>query len=184
MLYFLHNTSQAIQDSYCLATKIFEHNANCVKATTSTSVDIIPPDDDETDEIEKPKSLQSLLKQYEKIRWLPTTSITLKAIFLGYLETGEKGFLSKFRDTFFFFAGKVGLARKVFLDAATPKVKQKLQFDCIYNCLLSVCMYKMCTNIFYTTIYFSLVKVNQQFPQQTYYQQPYPQHVIHYQHTK
>lgn len=68
-------------------------------------------------------SLQQLLKEYEHVRWAPTASITLKAAFLGYLETGGGNeFLSKFRDAFFFFAGKIGLARKIFLDAATPKL--------------------------------------------------------------
>ena len=62
------------------------------------------------------------MKEYEKIRWFPTTSITVKAAFIGYLEVGEKGFLSKFRDGFFTVAGKLGIARKVFLDAATPKL--------------------------------------------------------------
>ncbi len=74
------------------------------------------------DEAKEIKSLPKLLKEYENTRWYPTTSITLKAAFLGYLETGGEGFLSKFRDTFFKVAGKVGIARKVFLDAATPRL--------------------------------------------------------------
>jgi len=105
-------SNQAIQDAYCLASKIFQHNAN--------SEGVISVQGDEEEEVQK--SLQTLLKEYENTRWLPTASITLKSGFLGYLETGEKGFLSKFRDAFFFVAGKVGIARMVFLDAATPKV--------------------------------------------------------------
>ena len=101
-------SNQAIQDAYSLASKIFEHNTNCVSKH-------------KIEEIEA-KSIQELLKDYEHIRWAPTASITLKAAFLGYLETGGNEFLSKFRDAFFFFAGKVGLARKIFLDAATPKL--------------------------------------------------------------
>ena len=105
-------SNQAIQDAYCLASKIFQHNAN--------SEGVISVQGDEEEEVQK--SLQTLLKEYENTRWLPTASITLKSGFLGYLETGEKGFLSKFRDAFFFVAGKVGIARMVFLDAATPTV--------------------------------------------------------------
>ncbi len=74
------------------------------------------------DEVEDLRSFPQLLKEYENTRWYPTTSITLKAAFLGYLETGGEGFLSKFRDAFFNVAGKVGVARKVFLDAATPRL--------------------------------------------------------------
>lgn len=97
-------SNQAVQDAYCLAKKIFEYNANCMDTGRGDT-----------------KLLQSLLKDYEHIRWPPTSSITFKAAFLGYLETGSPGFLSKFRDAFFFVAGKIGLARKVFLGAATPK---------------------------------------------------------------
>eukprot|EP00957_Ditylum_brightwellii_P107055 8168113-Ditylum_brightwellii.AAC.1 len=74
------------------------------------------------DNSEDVKDLGGLLRDYEQKRWFPTTSITVKAIFLGYLETGSEGFLSKFRDVFFFTMGKIGVAKKVFLDAATPKV--------------------------------------------------------------
>ena len=65
-------------------------------------------------------SLEGLLNDYEKRRWARTTSISIKAALLGYLETGSPGFLSKFRDSFFFVAGLSGLARSVFLDGATP----------------------------------------------------------------
>jgi type IV secretory pathway VirB6-like protein len=63
-----------------------------------------------------------MLKDYESLRWKPTASITAKSIFLGYLETGGNGFPSIFRDAFFFSAGKLGIAKKVYLDAATPQV--------------------------------------------------------------
>ena len=52
---------------------------------------------------------------------MPTTSITAKAAFLGYLEVGP-GLLGNFRDAFFFVMGKIGVVKKVFLDAATPKM--------------------------------------------------------------
>jgi len=97
-------SNQAVQDAYCLAQKVFQYNADCMDTAS-----------------ENTKLLQSLLKDYEHIRWPPTASITFKAAFLGYLETGSPGFLCKFRDAFFFVAGKIGLARKVFIGAATPK---------------------------------------------------------------
>jgi 2-polyprenyl-6-methoxyphenol hydroxylase-like FAD-dependent oxidoreductase len=106
-------SNQAIQDAYCLASKIFQHNANVLSKNDLSHEDEVKA---------KAKSLVRLLKEYETTRWLPTTSITLKSAFLGYLETGEKGFLSTFRDVFFFTAGKVGIVRQVFLDAATPKL--------------------------------------------------------------
>jgi len=110
-------SNQAIQDAYTLAKKVFQHNANCVMAASGEM-----PESRENSEDVALLPLRALLKEYERIRWLPTASITAKAAFLGYLETGEKGFLSKFRDAFFFVAGKIGLARKVFLDSATPKL--------------------------------------------------------------
>jgi len=106
-------SNQAVQDAYTLARNIFQHNANCITVASGETME-------DTEDV--PLTLRALLKKYERIRWLPTASITVKAALLGYLETGEKGFLSKFRDSFFFVAGKIGLARKVFLDSATPKL--------------------------------------------------------------
>lgn len=59
-----------------------------------------------------------LVKQFRR-RWRKTTLITAKSIFLGYLETSG-GKVTDFRDNFFRFTGKVGLAKKVFVDGATP----------------------------------------------------------------
>ena len=69
----------------------------------------------------KSNSLKQTLKEYENIRWGPTAFITLKSIVLGYVETGS-GLLSKVRDTIFFVLGGLGVAQKVFLSAAIPKV--------------------------------------------------------------
>lgn len=50
-------------------------------------------------------------------------SITIKSALIGYLETGGvNGFYSKFRDGFFRTMGVIGVAKKVLLDAATPKL--------------------------------------------------------------
>lgn len=74
--------NQAMQDSCSLAAKIFEYNSQ-VSSTSSSKPD-----------------LKALLKEYENRRWLPTTSITVKAALLGYLEVGSSLF-SNFRDVFF-----------------------------------------------------------------------------------
>jgi flavin-dependent dehydrogenase len=98
-------SNQAIQDSYCLAKRIYDFNAHV-----------------KSDEDEPPLGLKALLKDYENLRWKPTASITLKACILGYLETGgPDGAYSKFRDVFFRFTFAVGVAGRVLLDAATPK---------------------------------------------------------------
>lgn len=95
--------NQAIQDCYSLAQKIHEFN--------------------QAIRDEDPVDLTSLLKVYERARWSPTTSITLKAIILGYLETGGRnGFYSKFRDVVFTILTLLGIPQRVLIDAATPKV--------------------------------------------------------------
>ncbi|KAL9185178.1 hypothetical protein ACHAXT_002955 [Thalassiosira profunda] len=99
--------NQAVQDACALASRVLEYNA---QVRQPLNVD----DPSATD-------LRRYLKEYENKRWLPTTSITAKAAFLGYLEVGPTLF-SNFRDAFFFTMGKIGVARKVFLDAATPKM--------------------------------------------------------------
>eukprot|EP00571_Detonula_confervacea_P003033 CAMPEP_0172315074 /NCGR_PEP_ID=MMETSP1058-20130122/24039_1 /TAXON_ID=83371 /ORGANISM="Detonula confervacea, Strain CCMP 353" /LENGTH=599 /DNA_ID=CAMNT_0013029069 /DNA_START=1 /DNA_END=1800 /DNA_ORIENTATION=+ len=99
--------NQALQDSCSLAAKIIEYNSQVQEPQGIN--DPSKPD------------LKRLLKEYESQRWLPTTSITAKAAFLGYLEVGPSVF-ANFRDAFFFVMGKIGVAEKVFLDAATPKM--------------------------------------------------------------
>ena len=102
-------TFQAIQDAFVLATKIYEFNACESRDRLGEDSRLV-------------NSFALLLKDYESIRWKPTASITAKSIFLGYLETGGKGLPSLFRDAIFFVAGKLGIARKVYLDAATPQI--------------------------------------------------------------
>jgi salicylate hydroxylase len=95
--------NQAIQDSYSLAEKIHQFNSATEKGELS--------------------DLKELFREYEKARWLPTTSITAKAAILGYLETGGRnGFYSKFRDVFFKILDAIGVPKRVLIDAATPKV--------------------------------------------------------------
>mmetsp|Transcript_36187 Transcript_36187/g.66418 ORF Transcript_36187/g.66418 Transcript_36187/m.66418 type:complete len:520 (-) Transcript_36187:31-1590(-) len=108
--------NQALQDGYTLANKICDYN-DIVQGRW-----IAPPVADGEEE-EEPKTLKMLLKEYERKRWFPTASITVKSALIGYLETGGvDGFYSKFRDVFFRTMGIIGVAKKVLLDAATPKL--------------------------------------------------------------
>lgn len=101
--------NQAIQDAYTLSKVICEHN-------TMARGSLINAENEN-------KTLTDLLKDYERTRWPPTASITVKSVVLGYLETGGfGGAYAKFRDVFFRFMGSVGVATKVLLDAATPKL--------------------------------------------------------------
>jgi len=96
-------SNQAIQDAFSLAQKIHYFNSNVKRGVS--------------------QDLEPLLKEYEKTRWAPTTSITAKAAILGYLETGGRGgFYSKFRDIFFSILAFAGIPQSVVIDAATPKV--------------------------------------------------------------
>lgn len=98
-------SNQAIQDSYCLAERLFQYN------------EAIAAGDVEQD-------VKSVLKGYERIRWKPTTSITVKAILLGYLEAST-GPIAKFRDVFFRTMGALGVARKIYFGAALPVVNEQ-----------------------------------------------------------
>lgn len=77
--------NQALQDAYVLASKIHKYNSQ-VSTTSMQSNDVT---------LSSP-NLKALLKEYEHLRWLPTASITAKAAFLGYLETGS-GLFANFR---------------------------------------------------------------------------------------
>ena len=101
--------NQAIQDSFCLAKKVFEYNNALQNGKFG---------DD--------KSFEDVLKRYETIRWGPTASISAKAFVLGYLEASV-GFFAKFRDVFFLTLGSLGVAKKVFLGAAVPEVEEDIQ---------------------------------------------------------
>lgn len=97
-------SNQAIQDAYCLASKLYQYSADVDQGVEGPSLD-------------------KLLKDYERTRWLHTFVILLNTCFLGYLETGgENGFYSKFRDLFFKATGLVGIAQRVLLSAAVPKI--------------------------------------------------------------
>jgi 2-polyprenyl-6-methoxyphenol hydroxylase-like FAD-dependent oxidoreductase len=95
--------NQAIQDAYSLASKIFEHNRRLEAGDGSVD-------------------LEALLEEYERVRWKSTTSISAKAFVLGYLESGS-GLVSKLRDVVFRSLGSLGIAARVYLDAAVPRVE-------------------------------------------------------------
>lgn len=97
-------SNQAIQDAYCLASKIKQFNR------------AVETGDDRLE-------LKDLVKEYEKTRWPATFQIFWKSLFLGYLETGGTGGLaSKFRDIFFKTMGLLGVAERVLMSAALPKL--------------------------------------------------------------
>jgi salicylate hydroxylase len=97
-------SNQAIQDAYCLVEKVFEYNSRIRSGDTFVN-------------------LQTLCSEYQATRWPACFNIFWKAAFLGYLETGGiNGFYSKFRDVFFQTMGMIGVASRVLLNAATPKI--------------------------------------------------------------
>ena len=108
-------SNQAIQDAYCLVEKLFAYNAAVAArdeadATTTTTN-------------AASCRLQDYLDEYEKTRRPSTLGIFWKSAFLGYLETGGvDGFYAKFRDVFFKTLGILGVAERVLLSAATPKM--------------------------------------------------------------
>jgi salicylate hydroxylase len=63
-------------------------------------------------------TISAALDSYERQRWWPTSRLLLNSRILGFLET-QRGPGALFRDAFFFTTGKLGVAEKVFLDAAT-----------------------------------------------------------------
>lgn len=67
--------------------------------------------------------VQSALDAYQAKRWWPTTRLLLNSRILGFLETQSKESLpgADFRDAFFYTTGKLGVAKFVFLDAATVR---------------------------------------------------------------
>lgn len=105
-------SNQAIQDAYSLGLHIRQYNEMISRSNNNL-------DDDST-----AIQLGTFLKQYESIRWPANFQIFWKASFLGYLETGgANGFYAKFRDIFFKTMGLIGVAQRVLVDAATPKLK-------------------------------------------------------------
>ena len=115
-------SNQAIQDAYCLATQLYQYNARVYQEQhNQPSAQTVDKQEDE-----ETHDLSWYLKQYETIRWRATIDIFWKSLFLGYLETGgTDGLYAKFRDVFFKTMGAVGVAEKILVSAAIPKVMKK-----------------------------------------------------------
>jgi 2-polyprenyl-6-methoxyphenol hydroxylase-like FAD-dependent oxidoreductase len=106
--------NQAIQDAYCLGTKIHRYNQQFLRQYERQS---------QSSPHAETAVLQLYLRDYERIRWPATFQIFWKSVFLGYLETGGfQGAYSKFRDVFFKTMGIIGVAHRVLLSAAIPRV--------------------------------------------------------------
>lgn len=98
-------SNQAIQDAYCLVSKLQEYNRQVESGYQDAN-------------------LSKFLDNYQSIRSKATFDIFWKSVILGYIETGGiKGVYSKFRDTLFRVLGIVGIPGKVLLNAATPKIE-------------------------------------------------------------
>jgi salicylate hydroxylase len=111
--------NQAIQDAYCLGTRIHEYNQQVYKYRQREQS--LSSTDNEDGQVAP--NLQAFLRDYERTRWPATFQIFWKSVFLGYLETGGfQGAYAKFRDVFFKTMGFLGVARQVLLSAAIPKV--------------------------------------------------------------
>ena len=67
-------------------------------------------------------NLSNMVQSYEKLRKLPTASLSLKSNFLGFIETLGGPIGSLVRDNFFRFVGKLGVAGFIFLDGAKPRI--------------------------------------------------------------
>lgn len=67
-------------------------------------------------------SRSAALRDYERRRKPETTSVLAKSVIVGGIETlgGVAG--EAFRNNFFFGTWKLGVAEKIFMDGAMPKV--------------------------------------------------------------
>ena len=66
------------------------------------------------------ENVAEALRAYERKRIFPVARLLLNSRILGFLET-QSGAGALFRDAFFFVTGKLGIAKKVFLDGAVPR---------------------------------------------------------------
>ena len=114
--------NQAIQDAYCLVQQLDAYNTAVHEYNDSWTETATTSIDGRNNELPPPQ-LQHYLEAYEQTRWPSTFAVFWKSVFLGYLETGGfVGVYAKFRDVFFKFMGWIGVAERVLLSAATPKL--------------------------------------------------------------
>jgi 2-polyprenyl-6-methoxyphenol hydroxylase-like FAD-dependent oxidoreductase len=89
--------NQAVQDAQCLALCIAAHNQGEI-------------------------SQSEALAKYETTRKSTVATLLAKSVILGVVETLPEPLGPAFRDNFFYTLGKLGIAQKVLIDAAIPKV--------------------------------------------------------------
>lgn len=65
---------------------------------------------------------EAAFRAYHRARFASTTRLQLNSRILGALETQQSPFGCAFRDAFFATTGRLGVARRVFLDGATPRI--------------------------------------------------------------
>jgi 2-polyprenyl-6-methoxyphenol hydroxylase-like FAD-dependent oxidoreductase len=102
--------NQAIQDAWCLARQVAAANglaANGLAANGSAGA--------------QPPSLGACLSAYESIRRGPTASLQVSSAAIGLLDTLPAP-LHLVRDASLWFAATSGIAGKVFISGALPRV--------------------------------------------------------------
>lgn len=73
-------------------------------------------------QLDSTRDYQSAFSSYHAKRIFPTTRLQLNSRILGAIETQESSAGCAFRDAFFGVTGKLGVAKQVFLDGATPRL--------------------------------------------------------------
>ena len=116
--------NQAMQDAYCLTQRLVAYNADVANSNAPSTTPSTDPNNDAGEPIAPlPKTLHDYCKEYEQRRWPATTSILVKSIFLGYLETGGfDGVFGPLRNNVFRFLFAIGVVPKILLGAAVPRV--------------------------------------------------------------
>lgn len=107
--------NQALQDAFFLAKGI--------KAISERETASLPTDVDNEEEKEEvlSQALVDLVTAYEGVRRPHTALLVAKSVVLGYIET-LSGPGVVFRDWFFRVMGFLGIAQKIFVDGARPRV--------------------------------------------------------------
>lgn len=93
------HTKQCPQDAYCLAERVADLNRGAYDG-----------------------SLSAALQGYERTRKPETALVLAKSVFVGAVETLGGAAGEAFRDNFFFGMWKGGVAERIFMDGAMPKV--------------------------------------------------------------
>ena len=106
--------NQALQDAWCLAERLAAVEGLVAETNKPT------PDDGLTGRY-RYASVAEALDAYEATRKPPTTRITLSSRLIGFVETGG-GVVGLARDVAFAGLGATGVAGKIFLENAVPRL--------------------------------------------------------------